>query len=768
MNYHPISENWELKFTSPVDGIARMIPARVPGNVLGDLFRAGLIPDPFYADNSVALRPWEFADWEYHVDFTSPPCSDTETVTLVCEGIDTVAEIRLNGQLVGRSDNMFTTGRFDLTGQLAGSGGVNTLTIKIYSSVNAARGFELDPFSTAQPYNREALPMRRARHTYGWDIAPRLIGAGLWRPVRLEIAAPERWQSVYLSTLSCSDETARLALFWSFATPRRSLEGYSGRLQLKNRDQVFEQEFPLRFVNGRLTIDMPAPRLWFPAGSGDQNLYECTLELRRDDQVLDVFRNRIGIRTIEIKRSDTLDGGGEFQFLVNGRRVFIKGSNWVPVTALHGENEPELVRRGLELASELGCNMLRCWGGGVYEDEGFFDYCDEHGILVWQDFMLACEIPPQDDTFADRMAAEAKFIIEKLRHHASLALWSGDNEGDDLFFTDDSVIRKWPPSSNRITREVLRDQVRRFDPVRDYLPSSSCIADESWRRGRHDDSPEQHLWGPRDNPKSDFYRGTRAVFASEIGYHGMPALASIRCFIPDNQLDGRNGSSPAWLCHAAQPFGDFHGNYAYRIRLMTDQVREFFGEVPESLTDFIAASQIVQAEAMKFFVESFRIAKWSKTGLIWWNIIDCWPQFSDAVVDFYGRRKLAFYYLKSVQRPLLLAFEEPSAWGIRLFALNDTTGERQGRFRVTELENGTELAAGIFNAAPEASTPLLKLRINTSRRRFLLVEWESDGETGANHYLLGAAAFDLAAYRAGLRELDRRVYAAVGKREDTW
>ena len=759
---NPLAHPWTLSFLDPADGSPRSIPARVPGNVLGDLFRAGLIPDPYWGSNSVALRPYEFVDWEYRTTFAAPQLQPRERLQAVFEGIDTVADVFVNGTCIGHAENMVIAHRFDIDAALLKADG-NELVVKIRSSANAARAYRVPPASVATcDYNTEGLFLRRPMHTYGWDIAPRLVGAGLWRPACIETVKPERWTDLYLTTTHATPKSSRLLLRWNFASDRPTLMGYEGRLTMECRGHKYERRFPIYFTSGGFSFELPQAHLWYPLGSGEQNLYDVRLELIHDGQVVDTRTWRTGVRTIELRRTEILDAErkGEFVFIVNGRRIFIKGSNWVPSNAIHGE-APERIRQNLELFIDLGCNMVRCWGGSVYEDREFYDFCDEHGLLVWQDFMFACEVPPQDEEFLARVRREAEAVVCRLRNHPSLAIWSGDNECDELFFYP--PFRKHPPSVNRITREVLPQVVFRFDPNRDYLPSSPYLSDAVHRLQDRTRAPEQHLWGFRDSWKDRFYKENQAIFASEMGYHGMTNVESIRRFIPEEEINDRHGA--AWTCHASQPFGVLNGPYSYRNTLMENQSRNFWGYLAEDLEEFMKCSQIAQAEAMKYFIEIFRARKWDKTGIIWWNVIDCWPQFSDAVVDYYYVRKLAYYYIKQAQQPLSLIVSDPADWHCQLTAVNDRTSPASGGFKVTDLVTGETFAEGEYEVSAESASHVGAFRVSRGDHRMLLIEWNDNGTRSCNHYLLGSPPFKLDQYLDWLGRLDARLYHAMGRHE---
>ncbi len=754
-----LSENtWSLTFCDPYRHCQRTIPAQIPGNVLGDLQRANLIPDPFFGNNSDQLRPYEFIDWEYRTEFTVPQLQEREDLQLTFEGIDTFAEIRVNGKLLGSSDNMVIVHSFRLDPAFLKEG-ANELTVYIRSTVNEARKYQRPPYSRAMPYCYEGLFLRRPMHTYGWDIAPRLVGAGLWREVYLETVKPERWTDLYLATIEASEKKSQLNLSWNFVSDLSSLIGYKAKITLECKDRKFEKSFPLYFTTGNFVFEMPDVYLWNPAGSGDAALYHVTLELIRDQKTVDTRCWKTGIRTVELRyaEQDENHKNGEFVFIVNGRKIFIKGSNWVPANALHGEKR-ERILQSLQLFTELGCNMIRCWGGNVYEDETFFDYCDEHGLLVWQDFMFACEVAPQDSRFQEKVRQEAEAVICRLRNHASLALWCGDNECDQPFFYS-TLHKKLMPSMNKITREVLPNTVALFDGTRDYLPSSPYLSDRLKQQNNMQGSPEQHLWGLRDY-KADFYKNNRAVFASEIGCLGLPCLETIRKFIPENELNDRTGY--AWLCHASQQFGELKGPFAWRNKLVMQLVQKFWGTIPEDLEKLIPYSQIVQAESLKYFIELFRAKKWQKTGILWWNAIDCWPQFSDAVVDYFYRRKLAFYYIRHAHAPFTMILSDPEVWSCRLTAVNDTMTGCSGSYKVSDLSTGEVLAKGSFEVEANSACEAAQIPVDQSKQSMLLIEWDINGVTGYNHYLLGNAPFHFEEYANWFQQLHEKIYCHYG------
>ncbi|HHY97696.1 MAG TPA: glycoside hydrolase family 2, partial [Firmicutes bacterium] len=624
------------------------VEAQVPGNVELDLIRAGKLPEPFFGANIRKLRPYETYEWWYEREFDTPPQVEGRKVELVFHGVDCIATYWLNGEKLGESRNMFIEHRFDVTGKLRPQGR-NHLVVRLGSPVNEARRHIYDPSMAAAPMNWEQLWIRKAPHSYGWDIMPRALSAGIWRPVELIVHDPDEITDLYFRTYRANDRMASIGIMFQIDTCEPISEGYALRFRgecrdssferedssLKCKDSTFEVTRPVFFNAGEIRFDISNPKLWWPRGYGEPHLYTVTTELLRHGEVIASRHDRIGIRVIELIRTDvtTAECPGEFLFKVNDTPILCKGSNWVPLDAFHSR-DAERYRAALDLFRDLGCNIVRCWGGNVYEDHEFFDICDEYGILVWQDFAMACARYPQTPEFLDMIRAEATAVVRKLRNHPSLALWCGDNECDEVF-----TGAGLDPANNRITREVLPQVVYSCDPSRPYLPSSPYHSPEVVQRKDRRLMPEEHLWGPRDYYKSRFYIESTAHFVSEIGYHGCPNVSSIKKFISLDMLWPYQDNEE-WRIHCTDPVPEGDSGYSYRVPLMANQIKEMFGEIPDNLEDFALASQISQAEAKKFFIEMTRLHKWRRTGIIWWNMLDGWPQFSDAIVDYYFGKKL--------------------------------------------------------------------------------------------------------------------------------
>jgi beta-mannosidase len=725
-----------------------VLPCRVPGNFELELHANGLIPDPFIGMNIATLRQYESSHVWYCRRFDCAVPVGT-TPVLVFEGLDCFADIFLNGRLLGSTANALTEHVLPADGLRTTD---NELVVHLHPAIEQARRYDYPPGLAAQPNSYESLHVRKPPHAFGWDIMPRAVSAGLWRPVRLEFLPPDRMETVWLETTAADEHEAKLTLHYRARLAAGAGADYRIAITGAHGVSRFEHQNPVLFEAGRLSFVLPEPHRWWPRDRGEPALYAVEVRLLRDGRELDRAEFRHGIRTVALRRTSLTDdaGSGEFCFVINGERVFMRGTNWVPADAFHSRDAARLPRL-LALADECGCNLIRCWGGNVYEPGAFFDFCDEHGIMVWQDFAMACAVYPQDDVFVRNLEDEARKVVRRLRSHASLICWSGDNECDRAY----DWYARGDPQKNRLTREVLPRVLAAEDPSRPYLPSSPFIDAEAWPADRRR-LPEAHLWGPRGYFKGAYYTESPCHFASEIGYHGCPSPASVRRFLSPDKLWPPGNDE--WLLHATSPIPGVD-LWDYRVELMCRQLRGLFGTLPNNLEDFAWQSQCVQAEALKFFIELFRGAKWRRTGILWWNLIDGWPQFSDAIVDYYFEKKLAFDFIRRAQQPLLVMLREPRGETQELVACNDTREPASLVFTAGDADSGETLAAGQATAAADAVTVLATLPFPSERQRFVVIDWEAPQASGRNHHLGGEPPFEAARYRRWLVKTHPRSFA---------
>jgi beta-mannosidase len=605
--------------------------------------------------------------------------------------------------------------------------------------------------------------MRKASSMYGWDIMPRLITAGLWRDVNLEIRKKNRIGQVFWQTnaVDVEKKTAQVLVDWQIYSDYPTIDGLNMEISLtRNGKSVYEKTYPLYTYAKRREINLENVDFWWPRGYGDAALYNATLRLVDDKgNVLDENSQRVGIRTIKLVRSEAIteDNPGEFVFVVNGEKIFVKGTNWVPLDAFHSRDWFH-VKPAMDMIIDLNCNMIRCWGGNVYEDHPFFDSCDENGIMVWQDFSFAGTPYSQDPEFLEEIRKEANNIVIKLRIHPSLALWCGNNEIDYYFIK--LYNKAINPKYDKISREILPTAVWEYDPLRDYLPSSPYISDECFKYQQnglnYDAMPQVHLWGIRGYYKTPFYTDQKAHFVSEIGYHGCPNRESIeKMFDPDYVYPWTNNWewNDEWQTKAARPHPASTG-YDERNDLMINQVKILFGECPKDLDKFIFGSQVVQAEAMKYFVELWRMDKFNKTGIIWWNLRDGWPIISDAIVDYYNSKKLAYDYIKQVQYNACVMVGDAKGGKHPVVAVNDTRETKSGKVTVRNIDSKKVLFTSSFNIPVNGKIVIGNIPEITGQTMWL-IEYTIDDKEYKNHYLVGKAPFKMDDYQRWYKNLIR-------------
>ncbi len=714
------------------------IPAKVPGNFELDLERAGVVPEIFYGQNIYELYPYETAHMFYYRTFTytADPALDD---IVVFEGLDCFAQVYIDGKLVSESDNMFIPISFPLPKL---EDGEHELVVHFTPAAIKAREIPLSTYVTHMKYNADSVYIRKAPSQYGWDIMPRAVSAGIWKHVYIDRLPKASIADVFIQTIRANENDAFVKMVYDCRIPAGNIHEYTLKITCTCGDSTFGWTYPLWHTGGIASANIHNPKLWWPHNYGDANLYDVKAELYHGEELVHTRLSKTGIRKVELNRTSTTDkdGSGEFCFVVNGKKIFAMGTNWVPVDAYHSRDEERLPEI-LPMIGDIGCNIVRCWGGNVYENEIFYDYCDEHGVMVWQDFAMACAIYPQEAWFQEALGREAMATIRRLRHHPSIVLWAGDNECDQAYYWSGE---NRDPNTNVLTRKVLPEAIRILDYTRPYLPSSPYVDEYAFQHGGS--ISEDHLWGPRDYFKGDYYKNTVCHFASETGYHGCPSVASLKKYIRPEQLWPCLGQGD-WICHAASMESCENTPYSYRIPLMWRQVETLFGKENKTTADlatFAIASQISQAEAKKYFIERFRLTKWRRTGIIWWNLIDGWPQISDAIVDYYLDKKLAYWYIKNSQQPVCMMFNEPEDGMAALHAVNDTREDKKLHYQVLD-DGGNVVTEGDCVVKSDMSVPVWHMPVG-DEKRFYTIRWTDGVTEGMNHYFTNIIDIDFDYY----------------------
>lgn len=739
-----------------------ILPGQVPGNLELELMRSGKLPDLYFSTNTLLAQKFE----DVHAWYYATLVIDDPDQYLHFEGIDTFSDIYINGVLVKTTSNMHIA--YDVTPNW--ERGENEIVVHIKPAMLEARALTPPAFCFSLKYNYPTLYARKAAHMFGWDIMPRIVSLGLWKDVTLCRKKADKIQEVYLVTDKIethSDDScaAQMRFYMNAQLSGPIAQAYSVKIEGRCEESCFSVTQKLWHNTHAFHFQIPNCKLWWPKHSGTPALYDICVTLLKGDTVCDTYQFTAGVRTVQLERTDCTDNdaNGAFCFRVNGKKIFILGTNWVPLDAFHS-NDGNRLPKALELLDDIGCNMVRCWGGNVYESEEFFDFCDRHGILVWQDFAMGCGVYPNDDQFEKSITEEAVYQIKRLRNHPSLALWAGDNECD-LALGWAGI--KQNPNHNTITRRVLKRLVEMHDYSRPYLPSSPFVSNDVFcKKGI---MPEDHIWGPRDYFKGPYYKDSLAHFASEIGYHGFPSPQSLAQFLEKPEIIFKEDGTPTdeYLVHAASMELEASAPFAYRIKLAYDQVVTLFGKAESAFDDFVRQSQISQAEAKKYFIEKFRIRKWKRTGIIWWNLLDGWPQVSDAIVDYYYNKKLAYHYIKRSQQPVCLMFDEPENGAINLIAVNDLPASRQVSYTVKKYDPLTNTDAEILTDEvlldADAVTNLAAVELPENEKHFYFIEWTMSGKTHQNHYFTNILDIDYSAYMLALQKYGMDEFEGFGE-----
>lgn len=765
---YTLDGRWKLGLTLPDECRFVEMDATVPGNVEIELEKNGLLENCMPQDDEFATTRFDAVDdWTYVRAFDAPQFADGWTQELVFEGIDTIADVYLNGECIYEARDMYVAHRIDVAGKLKKKD--NELKVVIRSALLWARRHDTDVFGVPREATRYAGQpyLRKARHEWGWDNAPRLLTSGLYRSVYLESLPPERFDDVYLYTGEVTEDTVSIGIVWDFITPKVNLLNHFIRYTLVcEGETIYQETSRANAAQGALRLRLPREKvkLWWPRGFGEPTLHDIKLEMIENGEVRAEWSSKWGIRSIRLEHDEHIDENncGEFVFKVNNERIFINGTNWKPLDALHSRADAK-VERALQEVYDLNCNMVRIWGGGIYEDHPFFDYCDAHGLMVWHDFMFACEFPPRDEWYCKQAAWETAIILRKLRNHPSLAVWCGDNEDDSAMHWTHGESRI-TTSDNRITREVLRECVLRYDPYRSYVESSPVISDtivRERRRGEvHHFQCEDHLY-PATAQFAEALRSCRSRFVGETGPIMVNAMTdNERIFRMEEKRCRRLWDVPIApeqrtnCCHQSD-------EYLQSWRQTGKELCEmWFGRdfAVDEWKDYATAINIICGDVFKDVIEYSRTGRWDKTGVIWWSLCDMWPMlFNYSVIDSDFHRKMPYYWIRQSQQFFALMIVRREMQGeIALYTANDTRSRHKGAYRVYIAgEDGSEttIASGRFDEA-ENSSRMIQRMPEGDRSELWIIEWTEKGQTHFNHFVTGSKHVDFETWRGWVNKLN--------------
>ena len=747
-------DQWQLKDFDVDGGLQAGVPAgrdsdgwiavALPGDTYRALVDAGRIGHPFVARNEADAAWVKDREWWWRTTFEASQPSAGERLTLVLEGLDTFASVYLNGELLGTTDNMFRTWRFDI-GDTLRSNGANLLAIGFAPASQVVADREMPLWSIISDPITETKRnfIRKAQFGWGWDWGPRLPTVGIWEPVRLETARSAAIADLKFTTTALRPDAAdiRIDIEVDRIDPDADVVA---EIALTGPDGVVVASCSMPIAgsaSAAFTIDRP--QLWWTADLGAQPLYALTVRLQADGQTIDRKSLRVGIRTIALDTSDDVEEPGTsfFRFVLNGIPIFARGACWIPASSFLGAVDDAVCRDLVRQAVDANMNMLRVWGGGVYESDVFFDQCDRMGLLVWQDFMFACAPYPEDDpVFVENVRQEVRGQVRRLRNHASLALWCGSNETEAVQgFMNRMTGQNAPLLGALYYREIMPGAIAELDPTTPYW-SSSPSGGPSGNSMRAGDVHHWTVWHglplvPDADPVGGFdhspegvaytrYAEDMARFVSEFGIVSAPAMATLRRWM-----------DPADLTLGSEGFLD-------RIKDQPkDKVNAMLLPVtglPATLEDYVDFTQLVQAEGLKFGIEHFRRRKPHCSGTLIWQYNDCWPGVSWSLVDHDGVGKSALYATARAYAPVLASFRALDDGAVELWITNDTLESIAGEavIDLLALAGGSVWSETVpYEVAANASRPVWRGQVAPSTAHLLAVR-SPDSRFAGNRHLL--------------------------------
>lgn len=704
-------------------------PIQVPGDTHSALLAAKQIPNPYWGENELQLQGLAKEDWIFEREFAvTAELLEERSVFLNCDSLDTIATVFINGRKVAQTRNMFVRYRFEVKPYLRL--GRNTIRVELDSAEQAAL-VESKKFAEEIGYSKFPVHslyrnlIRKVQCHGGWDWGPCLMVAGIYGRIYLGATSTGRIEYVTTDqkhrkgaadvTVNCEVEAsaAGAAVF----TVKLDGQTLSKTVRLQEGNNVVRQ-----------TVRVKKPQLWWPNGFGKQPLYDLEVSLG-DDAV----SKRIGLRTIEVENREDKHGVS-MTFVVNGIPIFAKGANWIPTDALPSRQTRAAMDDLLESAVKAHMNMIRVWGGGQYESDDFYDLCDEKGLLLWHDFMFACANYPGTKDFLDLVQLEVRHQVKRLRDHASIALWCGNNEnvGAIRWFTSDpGKLTRVAVEYDRLNEGVIGDGVRELDPARLFWPSSPCGGPGDLSDCFHvDNRGDMHFWSVWHEGKTfESYLDIKPRFCSEFGYQSFPSLETIRTYAPKDQW---NLTSPVMEHHQRNRRGN---------TIITENFTRYF-RVPEGFENAVYLSQVQQGLAIKMAVEHWRRLRPICMGTLYWQLNDLWPVCSWASLNYGGKWKPLHYMAKRFYAPQLISIYQHKESPVEIWGNNDALKPVSGTVRLRVMNFSGKVLRTVKWAAklPSAKSLLLKkFKVTELTDRptetFLSVEFKSEGQVLRNEHL---------------------------------
>lgn len=647
------SEKWQFKNSKE----NKWLTASVPGTVHLDLMNNKLIPDPYKDENEKKVQWIENEDWDYQTVFKiSAKELENQNADLVFHGLDTFSEIYLNGKPLKKTDNMFRTWKIPVKNDL--KIGNNILQIKFKSSVHIGKDL-----AKKVPFTMPESPrsfVRKAQYQFGWDWGPRLVTAGIWKDVKLNFWNQAKLENVKVEQKNLTKQKADLKIYAEIFAEQNGK--YSFLINNETHDVSLQQglnkiSIPFQIAN---------PKLWQPNGWGEPTLYDLKVSLKKDSKTLSSKSERIGLRTIELVQEKD-EKGKSFYFKVNGNPMYAKGTNWIPSDSFTPRITKEKYQKLIKDCKDANMNMIRVWGGGIYEDDEFYKACDENGILVWQDFMFAGSFYPSDEDFLNNVKEEVKDQVNRLQNHPSIAFWCGNNEIDEAIvnwgyqkqfkYSKEDSLQVWKDYKkvfHEVIPNALKDNLTSEKNI--YWPTSPSIG---WGHKESLTEGDSHYWGVwwGEFP-FEIYNEKVPRFASEYGFQGMPSLETVKSMFsghPDLSLE--------------DPIIKAHEKNARGFEIIQKYMERDY-VIPKDFVKYNYVSQLLQARGMQIAIEAHRRAKPYNMGTLYWQLNDCWPVISWSSIDYLGNWKALHYQVKRSFENQVILTEEKEGF-LDFYGIND-------------------------------------------------------------------------------------------------
>ncbi|PWM74491.1 MAG: hypothetical protein DBX59_03640 [Bacillota bacterium] len=728
-------QKWQLKDLET--GV--IVPAAVPNDITVDLYRAGVIENPMFGMNHCEVNRFLTHDFEYSVRFdVAEDMLSAEELYLNFDGIDLYAEIRLNGAELGKTENMFLNYRYEVKSLLKAKD--NELFVTMRSTLEKMK--EIDCEGYFGVFNVPRLFMRKAQCHFGWDWAPDMSGYGMWGAAYLTAENKYRIDDVHYTADNAGNVTVFTELNYNiratadfYGNPIDGTASKRANDTLKiylektpDSDEYFVLERPVTGKKNFVNFKMETPRLWWPTGYGEQPLYRYKVQLYRNGKLMDEREGRLAFREVKLvqepKSADTLG----YELEINGVRIFAKGANWVPVSCFTGAIEDEKYEQLVSLAKNGNINMLRVWGGGIYEKDIFYNLCDELGLMVWQDFMFACaDIPDDNAAWMENTLKECEYQIRRLRNHPSLVYWCGGNEKTGSYALQIT-------HGDYFIDNVLHGLVKTLDPSRPFARQSPCsftdVGNDMTSGESHANSLEPCIEAGIENYRS--LMAEKVVsFASECAVLGPDTIESLRRYMPEDKLWPLNDNWRDRLMD--NPYAAIRMDFLDRELLYMSRLYK----EPQTLEQFVKRGMTVHAEIVRAEYEYARSHKGECGGILGWMYSDIWPTGSWAIVNYYTEPKQAYYAMKRSFAPLLFTFVQNKEGGTDFVAVNDALSAVEFSADVgwSDADGVREPLKNISAEIGENGVYRVSLgKIEPDSRRYLYAEAKAGGKSYSTVY----------------------------------